>query len=260
MLLAVDIGNSNVVVGVFHDDGHLTSWRFETNRARVGDEWWALLVTLAQSDGIDLHQLEGSIIASGVPRLSTTFRQLITTRLGHEPIEVNAGIDLGIDVRTDYPMEVGPDRLANAVAAYHRGPGPWVVVDFGTATTLDVVSADGAYLGGAIAPGVMIALEALTGRAARLSAVDLDLPERAIGRNTTEAIQAGTFLGYVGLIEGLLNRICAELGTAPRVVATGGLGALFTQHSAAIAEYDPDLTLIGLQLIYRRMTAQRPRT
>ncbi|MDI3339094.1 MAG: type III pantothenate kinase [Sphaerobacter sp.] len=257
MLLAVDIGNTNIVVGVFQDDRLLTSWRMESDRARMADEWWALLSTLAASDGIDLRAVDGAIIASGVPQLATTFRTLIRRRLHREPIEVSAALDLGIRVCTDNPMEVGADRLANAVAAHHRGPGPWVVVDFGTATTLDIVSPAGDYLGGAIAPGVLVALEALTARAARLQAVDLVLPERAIGRNTRQAIQSGTLLGYLGLIEGLLARVTAELGQTPNVVVTGGLGELFVRHSPALADYDPDLTLIGLALIYRRLVAQR---
>lgn len=254
MLLAVDIGNTNIVVGIFQGDRLLTSWRFETDRARMADEWWALLTTLAAGDRIDLRGIEGAIVASGVPQLATTFQELITQRLGREPIQVSAALDLGIRVRVDNPMEVGADRLANAVAAHHRDPGAWVVVDFGTATTLDVVSPEGDYLGGAIAPGVLVALEALTARAARLHAVDLVIPERAIGRNTRQAIQSGTMLGYLGLIEGLLARVSAELGETPNVIATGGLGRLFLSHSPAIPAYDPDLTLTGLRLIYQRLT------
>jgi len=254
MLLAVDIGNSNVVLGIFQGEELLTSWRFETDRGRMADEWWALLTTLAAGDGIDLRAIEGAVIASGVPQLATTFQDLITQRLGREPIQVSAALDLGIRVRTDNPLEVGADRLANAVAAHHRGPGAWVVVDFGTATTLDVVSPEGDYLGGAIAPGVLIALEALTARAARLYAVDLAMPERAIGRNTRQAIQSGTVLGYLGLIEGLLARVAAELGETPNVIATGGLAGLFIGHSPAIPAYDPNLTLTGLRLIYEHLT------
>lgn len=254
MLLAVDIGNTNIVVGIFQGDRLLRSWRFETDRARMADEWWALLTTLAASDGIDLRAIEGAIVASGVPQLASTFQELITQRIGREPIQVSAALDLGIRVRTDNPMEVGADRLANAVAAHHRGPGAWVVVDFGTATTLDVVSPEGDYLGGAIAPGVLVALEALTARAARLHAVDLVVPERAIGRNTRQAIQSGTMLGYLGLIEGLLTRVTAELGETPNVIATGGLASLFISHSPVIPAYDPNLTLTGLRLIYQRLT------
>lgn len=254
MLLAVDIGNTNVVVGVFAGDVLRTAWRLETAHGKMPDEWWALLATLAGQDGIDTGQITGAILASGVPRLTTTFSEIIERRIGSRPIEVSAAIDLGIQVRTDNPAEVGPDRLANAVAAQARYACPAVVVDFGTATTLDVVSAEGDYLGGAIAPGVTVALEALTRRAARLSAVPLVPPPHAIGRNTTEAIQSGTVLGYLGLIEGLLTRVTAELPRQPTVIATGGLGALFAQHSAMIDAYEPNLTLHGLNLIYQRQT------
>lgn len=260
MLLAVDIGNTNVVVGIFDREELVTSWRFETEWGKMPDEWWALLATLAGQEGIDLGRLDGAVLGSGVPRLTTAFTEMIVQRLGAPPVEVSAAIELPIRVRTDYPLEVGPDRLENAVAAHARGGGPWVIVDFGTATTLDVVSAEGDYLGGPIAPGILVAMEALTGRAARLSAVPLAMPKRAIGRNTIECIQAGTVLGYIGLIEGLLARIAAELGEAPKVIATGGLGDLFATNTPAIHAYEPDLTLIGLRLIYeyvRRNAAAR---
>lgn len=254
MLLAVDIGNTNVVVGIFDGDDLRTSWRLETQHGRMPDEWWALLATLAHQDGIDPRQLTGAILGSGVPRLTTAFADMVERRIGCRPIEVSAALDLGIRVLTDNPYEVGADRLVNAVAAHARYRCPAVVVDFGTATTLDVVSAEGDYLGGAIAPGVMIALEALTGRAARLSAVELAIPPHAIGRNSAQAIQSGTVLGYLGLIEGLLARVSDELGATPTVIATGGLGAIFADHSSLIQFYEPDLTLIGLNLVYRRVT------
>ena len=257
MLLAIDIGNTNVVVGVFDAERLVTSWRFQTDWEKMADEWWAVLTTLAATDGVDVGLLDGAIVGSGVPRLTFTFRQMIRHRLDREPIQVSAAIDLGIRVCTDNPMEVGPDRLANAVAAHARYPGPSVVVDFGTATTLDVVSVEGDYLGGAIAPGITVALEALTRRAARLSEVELAIPEHAIGRNTRQSIQSGTVLGYIGLIEGLLARISAELGAQPTVIATGGLGALFARHTPGIQGYDPDLTLVGLNLIYRHLQGER---
>ena len=257
MLLAIDIGNTNVVAGVFDGERLVTSWRFQTDWEKMPDEWWTLLLTLAANDGIDVHGIHGAIVGSGVPRLTFTFRQMIKQRIGLEPVQVSAAIDLGIRVRTDNPMEVGPDRLANAVAAHARYPGPSVVVDFGTATTLDVVSVEGDYLGGAIAPGITVALEALTRRAARLSEVDLALPPHAIGRNTRQSLQSGTVLGYMGLIEGLLTRITAELGAEPTVIATGGLGGLFARHMPIIQGYDPDLTLVGLNLIHRHLHGER---
>ncbi|HLI51858.1 MAG TPA: type III pantothenate kinase [Thermomicrobiaceae bacterium] len=257
MQLAVDIGNTNVVAGIFKGSDFVTSWRFETERGKTADEWWALLATLMQQEGIDPNRLDGMAIGSGVPRLTATFRGLCRRRLGRDPIEVRAGVDLGIANQTEMPDEVGPDRLANAVAAISYGPGPWVVIDFGTATTLDVVARDGAYLGGPIAPGVMVALEGLTAHAAQLSSVPLEVPARAIGRNTTEAMQAGIVLGYVGLIEGLLTRITHELGETPRVIATGGLGELFAGQIPAVERYDPNHTLIGLNLVYLRIASTR---
>jgi type III pantothenate kinase len=221
------------------------------------DEWWATLSVLARDEGIDLHQLTGSILASVVPRLTETFVEMIERRIGRPPIIVSARLDLGIPVRIDNPFEVGADRLADAVAAEARHGSPAVVVDFGTGTNFDVVSPDGAYIGGAIAPGVKLALEALTGNAARLTAVELTLPPAAIGHNTIHAVQSGTVLGYLGLVEGLLARIERELGAKPTVIATGGLGGIFAAHSAAIDTYEPDLTLEGLRLIYGRVNGAR---
>lgn len=259
MLLAVDIGNTNVVVGIFDHGQMITGWRLETIRHRMPDEWWALLSVLAaqEAQGIDLRAIRGAVVASGVPTLTAAFSDLIHRRLGVDPVIVSAALDLGIRVRTDNPMEVGPDRLANAVAVHARYPGPSIVVDSGTATTFDVVSAEGDYLGGAIAPGVTVALDALTQRAARLSAVEIAVPPHAIGRNTTHSIQSGTVLGYIGLIEGLIARISAELGARPTVIATGGLGRIFVDHTPAIDAYEPDLTLIGLNLIYERLESRR---
>jgi type III pantothenate kinase len=253
VLLAIDIGNTNVVVGIFKGDQILTSWRLATERTRMADEWWAIFATLADSDHVDLATLDGAILASVVPRLTPVFIELSRERLHREPVVVNAGLDFGVGVLIDNPSEVGADRLANTVAAFTRHGGPAVVVDFGTGTNFDVVSADGDYIGGAIAPGLTLALEALTSRAARLSAVELAVPERAIGRDTFSSVQSGTVLGYIGLIEGLLTRISQELGVKPVVIATGGLGGVIAPHTDAIDTYEPDLTLHGLRIIFERM-------
>ncbi len=256
MLLAIDIGNTNVVVGIFDGERLVHAWRLETERGKMPDEWWVLLSVLAANSGVDLQALHGAVIGSVVPRLTSAFREMIQRHLGVEPIVVSAALDLGITVAVDNPAEAGADRLANSVAAYTLYPGPSVVVDLGTATSFDVTNERGEYLGGAIAPGITVALEALTARAARLFAVDLVVPERAIGRNTTQSIQSGLMLGYIGLIEGLLSRIARELGAEPTVIATGGLGALVTAHVPMIDVYEPDLTLIGLRLIYERLREQ----
>lgn len=259
MLLAIDIGNTNVVVGVFRAEEILTSWRLATERARMTDEWWSILATLAASDEVDLHALDGTILSSVVPRLTPIFVDLCRDRLGHDPIVVSSRLDFGIGIEIPNPSEVGADRLANTVAAFTRHGGPAVVVDFGTGTNFDVVSDKGNYIGGAIAPGLTLALEALTSRAARLSAVELAVPEHAIGRDTFSSVQSGTVLGYIGLIEGLLKRIAQELGTQPIVIATGGLGGVIAPHTDAIDTYEPDLTLHGLRIIFERIQQQSAR-
>jgi type III pantothenate kinase len=253
MLLAVDIGNTNVVVGIFQGEKILTSWRLATERTRMTDEWWAILATLASSDSVDLQSLDGAILSSVVPRLTPVFVELCRERLRREPVVVNSQLDCGIGILIDNPVEVGADRLANTVAAFTRHGGPAVVVDFGTGTNFDVVSERGDYIGGAIAPGLTLALEALTSRAARLSAVELAVPEHAIGRDTFTSVQSGTVLGYIGLIEGLLVRITGELGAKPVVIATGGLGGVIAPHTSAIDTYEPDLTLHGLCIIFERV-------
>ena len=176
MLLTIDIGNTNVVVGIFDGETLVTSWRLATERARMADEWWSIFSTLAASDAVDLHQLDGAILSSVVPRLTPEFTDMLSARLNRDPIILSSTIEFGIKIRIDNPTEVGADRLANTVAAFARHGGPAVVVDFGTGTNFDVVSADGDYIGGAIAPGLTLALEALTSRAARLSSVELAVP------------------------------------------------------------------------------------
>ncbi len=254
MLLAIDIGNTNVVVGIYRGERLVTSWRLATERTRMADEWWAIFSTLAVADGVGLNSFSGAILSSVVPRLTPAFTEMIATRLHRQPVIVSSKLDFGINVRIDNPAEVGADRLANTVAAFERHGGPAVVVDFGTGTNFDVVSTEGDYIGGAIAPGLNLALEALTSRAARLSAIELVVPERAIGRTTIDSVQSGTVLGYVGLIEGLLTRISAELGAEPYVIATGGLGGVIAPHTESIDVYEPDLTLDGLRIIFERVT------
>jgi type III pantothenate kinase len=254
VLLTIDIGNSNVVLGLFVQDDLVASWRLASDRERMPDEWWAQIHAISDSEAIDLRLVRGAIVSSVVPRMTAKFRELIEQRVGVTPHVVSTRLDLGIEVQTDNPEEVGADRIVNSVAARSLYSTPCIVVDFGTATTFDVVSREGNYVGGAIAPGVQLALDALTGRAARLSAVELLIPERAIGRTTIHSVQSGTVLGYLGLVEGLLARISAELGTQPSIISTGGLGDLFYRSSSMIEAYEPDLTLVGLKLLYRHLT------
>jgi type III pantothenate kinase len=257
VLLAVDVGNSNVVVGLFRDRSLEVSWRMATDGERMPDEWWATTFSLAKAEGVDLSAIDGAIVSSVVPRLTPRIVEMVERRIRVSPVIVSTAIDLGIGVRVDFPEEVGADRIVNAAGVQDLYRAPAIVVDFGTATSFDVVSANGDYIGGAIAPGVQLALEALTGRAARLSAVELRIPERAIGSNTIYNIQSGTALGYLELVNGMLRRISEELGGDPVVVATGGLGELFNEHSPLIQAYEPDLTLHGLRVIYQHITRSR---
>lgn len=254
MLLAIDAGNSNIVVGLF-EDGHLArSWRFATDADRMPDEWWAILSRLADAERVDLKQIRGSILSSVVPRLTPKLTAMLQQRLRITTHVVSTDLDLGVGVETDHPEEVGADRIVNAAAVCELYHAPAVVVDFGTATTFDVISKEGNYVGGAIAPGVQLALDALTGRAARLSSIELSVPEHAIGTNTEHSVQSGTVLGYVELVNGMLTRITGELGGDPAIVATGGLGALFRDNCPRIQAYEPDLTLYGLLIVYRHLT------
>ena len=252
MLLLVDVGNTNVVVGVCEGDRVVARWRVATERTRMPDEWWVVFNALAHADDLDLRAADGAILSSVVPSLTDWIATMLRERASVDVLVVDASIDLGIAVRTDNPAEVGADRLVNAVAAYAEFGGPTLVIDFGTATTFDVLSADGAYIGGAIAPGIRVAHDALISRAAKLSSVELVMPARAIGTNTVASMQSGIMLGYAGLIDGLIARIEAELGQQTTVISTGGLGETFLHACPRISQYAPDLTLDGLRLIWER--------
>ncbi|MEX2426531.1 MAG: type III pantothenate kinase [Thermomicrobiaceae bacterium] len=253
MIVAIDAGNSNVVVGVFLEEQLTHAWRFATDADRMQDEWWAMLKSLSEDDGVTLPDASGAIISSVVPRLTPKLVSMVRERLNIEPVVVSHELDLGIGVQMDNPAEVGADRLVNSIAVQHLYYAPAIVVDFGTATTFDIVASNGDYVGGAIAPGVQLALDALTSRAARLSAIELKVPDQAIGHNTVVGIQSGTVLGYVELVNGMLNRISSELNGEPAIIATGGLGKLFHVHCPLITAWEPDLTLVGLRLIFERL-------
>lgn len=259
MLLAINANNTTTVVALCDPmaDRIVGSWRVSTRHDRTPDEWYALLAGLLVAGGEPLATVEAAIIASVVPGVTPWLVAMARDRLRLEPVVVGGDLDIGVRSLVDRPAEVGADRLANTVAAFIRYGGPAVVVDFGTATNFDVISADGDFLGGAIAPGLMVGLEALTSRAARLFAVDLALPERAIGTNTVTNIQAGTVLGHLAMVEGMVGRIRAELGTDAPVIATGGQAALFAAATPLIAHHAPDLTIDGLNLIYQRVAGLR---
>lgn len=257
MLLAVDVGNTNTVFGLFDlaSERLVASWRAATRRDRMPDEWYAILAPLFAAAGHQPGEVTAVIISSVVPSLTTWLTKMSRDRLGVEPIVVGGDLPLGLRIRTETPREVGADRLVNAVAAFDRYGGPAIVVDFGTATTFDVISDEGDYLGGAIAPGLVISLEALTSRAAKLFAVELKLPEKVIGTNTVTMMQSGLVLGYLAMLEGMILRIRGELGTDAAVIATGGYSEIFAAASPIITHHDRDLLTHGLLVIYKRVIA-----
>ncbi len=249
MLLAIDVGNTNIVLGGYEGEKLIASWRVNTDPARMPDEYAVLIDNLLGYANRSLKDVAAFVLSSVVPALTTTFEELAHQYCRCQPVIVGPGIRTGIKILYENPREVGADRIANAVAAFQRYGGPAIVIDFGTATTFDALSADAEYLGGAIAPGLTIAADALFQRAARLYRVELKRPKQAIGRNTGASVQAGIIYGYIGLIEGLVNRFRQEMGAA-KVIATGGLAAVIAQETAIIDVTDPLLTLDGLRLIY----------
>ena len=251
MLLAVDIGNTNIIFGVFDGDKLKTTLRIATGIHTMPDEYAALMLNLIERQGISSSQITDAVLCSVVPPLVTTFEELCKRYFKISPLVVEAGVKTGIRICMDNPREVGADRIVNAVAAHKLYKGPVIVIDMGTATTFDAVSKDGDYLGGAIAPGIVIATEALFTRTAALPRVDLTYPKKAIGTSTIAAMQSGIVFGYVGLIEGIVTRIREELGGKAKVVVTGGYSKLFAQKTSVIDVVNPDLTLIGLRLIYQ---------
>lgn len=260
MLLVVDVGNTNTMFGVYElQSGALkTTVRAATRRDRMPDEWFSILSPVLASDGIDPRSVEAMVISSVVPSVTRWLSEMGEHRLGVAPTVVNVDLDLGLPINVDNPGEVGADRLVNSLAAVHRYGSPVIVIDFGTALNFDVVNADGHYIGGSLAPGLVIALDAMTSRAARLFSVELMPPPAAIGRNTTHAIQSGLVLGYVALVEGMIQRIAAEIEGQPTVVVTGGYAELFASQSPLIDAHDPDLTIDGLRLVYERLKTRGP--
>ncbi len=253
MLLAIDSGNTNTVFAIFEGDDCRAQWRAATAAERTADEYAVWLHQLMEFKGIATTAIDAAIIATVVPQGLFSLRSLCRQYFGCEPVVVGEeGVDLGIEVLIDRPDEVGADRLVNAVAAHASYPGPLIVIDFGTATTFDAVDANGSYLGGSIAPGINLSLEALHMAAAQLPLVAVDRPGQVIGKGTIEAMQSGIYWGYLGLIEGLVSRITGELGEPVTVVATGGLAPLFGKGTEVIQHVDADLTIRGLREIHRR--------
>jgi type III pantothenate kinase len=250
MLLVMNINNTNTKFGLYRGSEWIAHWRVASDRAKMPDEYAMLVRNLFGYKGLSWDDVSGVALASVVPPLTGIFVEMCQRYLGHDPLVVTTDIETGVRVLIDYPAQAGADRILNALAAHRLYGGPAIVVDFGTATTFDAVSAEGDYVGGAIAPGLGIAAEALFSRTAKLPRIQLAAPPAAIGRNTVHAMQSGLILGYVGLIEGLVARIRAELGGRAKVIATGGLAPLLAQETEVIELVDPMLTLEGLRLIY----------
>ncbi len=250
MLLLININNTNTMLGLYQNEEWIANWHIASDRAKLPDEYAMLLKSLFDFEGLYWENISGVALASVVPPLTTSFVEMCQRFLKRDPLVVANDIKTGVKVLTDYPTEVGADRILNALATHRLHGSPAIVVDFGTATTFDAVSADGDYLGGAIAPGLGIAAEALFSRTAKLPRIELVAPPKAIGRNSIHAMQSGLVLGYIGLIEGLVTRIRAELGGQAKVIGTGGLAPLLAKETNIIEIVDQMLTLEGLRLMY----------
>jgi type III pantothenate kinase len=252
VLLVVDVGNTQTHFGAYEGTSLLEHWRFATVRQSTADELGAALANLLELRGMKLGGLDDSIVSSTVPELAPEWTEMARRYLGHEMPVVGPGLRTGMPIRMDNPRELGADRLVNAVAAYEIFHAACVVVDFGTAITYDVVSADGDYLGGIISPGVQISLEALSSRAAKLPTIDLGEPRALIGKSTVDAIRSGVIYGFAAAVDGIVGRLRAELGPDVATIATGGLARVIVPHTVSIGRIDDLLTLEGLRLIRER--------
>ncbi|NPV92586.1 MAG: type III pantothenate kinase [Firmicutes bacterium] len=252
MVLVFDVGNTNIVMGVYEQKHLLTHWRISTDRQKTADEYAVLFKNLFDFQGLDMREVTAVVISSVVPPLNFVLEETSSRYFGVEPLVVGPGVKTGISLKYENPREVGADRVVNAVAAFERYGGPVIVVDFGTATTFCAISSHGVYLGGAIAPGIGISTEALFQRAAKLPRIELVRPKSVIGRNTISSMQSGVIFGFIGQVDGIVERIKAELGEDAKVVATGGLAELIATDSHTIDVVDPQLTLEGLRLIYEK--------
>jgi type III pantothenate kinase len=258
MLLAVEVGNTNTTFGLYAASGELTTaYRLSTERERMPDEWFAMLAALLASDGHGLSEVDGVIISSVVPSVTTWLVDMTRNRLRIDPVIVTGDLDVGLDLDVDEPGQLGADRIVDCVAAFDRYGGPAIIVDLGTATTFDVIGRTGAYKGGAIAAGVATSLQALASNAAQLFNVELYMPDAIIGLNTGDQLRSGIVAGHLAMLEGMIERTRAELGIDAQVIVTGGLAPLFADRSVLFDHFDPDLTLHGLRLIYDRVAGLR---
>ena len=252
MLLVIDAGNSNITFGLFHGSDLLAQWRLITDHDRSSDEYGAQLQGLFERTSINMKEIDAVVIASVVPPVNPSLTRMVEELFGVTPLFINHTTDTGLKILYDSPSELGADRIVDAVAAVTKYGAPCIVVDFGTATTFNAVNEAREYLGGAIAPGVMIAAEALFSRAAKLPRVEIKKPEKVIGSSTVGAMQTGLYYGYVGLVDRLLSQMIEEMGSKPRVIATGGLAMTVASASKFIERVDSTLILDGLRFIYER--------
>ncbi|CAH0169225.1 type III pantothenate kinase [Bacillus sp. Soil745] len=256
MIFVLDVGNTNTVLGVYDQDILKYHWRIETNRHKTEDEYGMIIKSLLQHEGLAFDQFDGIIISSVVPPIMFALERMCKKYFGIKPLIVGPGIKTGLNIKYENPREVGADRIVNAVAGIQEYGSPLIIVDFGTATTYCYINEDKQYMGGAIAPGINISTEALYSKAAKLPRIEISRPEGIIGKNTVSAMQAGILYGYVGQVEGIVNRIKAQSNLEPTVIATGGLATLIANESTVIDVVEPFLTLKGLQLIYKRNREQ----
>lgn len=260
MLLLIDVGNTNIVMGIYDGEEFKFSWRLGTKVARTSDEYGLQVDSILRHYGVDVDDIKDVVLASVVPSIQHTLRTMCTRYLGKEPMVIGEGTKTGMKIKYDNPKEVGADRIVNSVAAYQRYGGPCIIIDIGTAISFDVVSKDGEYLGGAIAPGIGISSDALFSRTSKLPKVELEEPKNVIGKTTVEAIQSGVVYGFIGLVDNVISNILREMHLEKKdvkIVATGGYAKLIASKSRYVEEYDYDITLQGMKMIYEKTIKER---
>ena len=256
MFCAIDVGNTHTVLGLYEHETLIESWRLRSDTERTADEWGVNFKTLFSMRDLDITSVTAAAVASVVPPATHAVKRACVRYFGVEPLVIGPGVKTGLPIRYENPREVGADRVVNAVAGFAACKSACIVVDFGTATTFDCISGDGAYLGGAITPGIVTSLDALASKTSKLPRVEIGLPRRAIGRNTVESIQSGVLYGYVAMVDGMVERLSREMEGAISVIATGGLAPIIAKESRTIARVEPNLTLEGLRLIYELNRAE----